>query len=202
MIALQVAAGIVLAYLIIVNQKKLLALGGWVLGALATMVAIGALIWAGVAAVQFAGSAISPKMWEKLWTLVGVIPVFILAFTAMLGMLLLAGLLVGRKPEAMSRGLFKALEVEDGKEAGTAGCIGLIGLGIAMMLVNYAISFPVWAFTPVGSWYEAVDAYGRSHDWKDGLSVFFGALLWQWVWIPLGIHFGVKRLRAGKPQRE
>jgi hypothetical protein len=29
--------------------------------------------------------------------------------------------------------------------------------------------------------------------WKDGLSLLFAAVLWQWVWIPLGIYFAAKR---------
>jgi hypothetical protein len=198
MLAFQVAAGIVLAYAIIINQKKLLVFGGWLLGVVATLGAIWALLWAGTAAVQFVGAHITPKLGAKLLTLLTIFPVFVLAFTATLGLLMLGGLIMGKKPRLVARGLFAALDSDKPSESNRAGCAGLIGLGMGMLLVNYLLSFPVWAYTPLGEWFGALYRYGMTTAWKDGLSILFAAVLWQWVWIPLGIHFAVDRCIAGK----
>ena len=45
---------------------------------------------------------------------------------------------------------------------------------------------------------------GRANGWDDALSMIFGAVLWQWVWIPLAIYFLAIRIKAGseKPELE
>lgn len=197
MIAIQVAAGIILAYVIIVNQKRLLALGGQLLVLLAFAIGVGVLIWAGSSAWNWVGSNITPRQTQKITALIGLMPVFILAGTGTAGMIMLGGLILGKKPELVLRGLGKALETTDTKNENT-GCLAFIALGVAMMLINWGLSYPVWAFTPAGEWYEAVDRWSRANGWADGGSVLFGAILWQWVWIPLGIYFLVKRLRSPK----
>ncbi len=196
MLALQVAAGIVLAYAIIVNQKKLIAVSGKLVGLLATLAAFGVIIWLGTAAVRFTSASITPRVWHGLWTALTLIPVFILAFSGALGLLMLGALFLGATPQRVPSALWKALEGEP-KKGSDAGCGKLIGLLVLMVLINFGLSFPVWAYTPVGRWYDAVDAYGRATGWDDGLSILFGAMLWQWVWIPLAVYFLVQRVRRG-----
>ena len=72
----------------------------------------------------------------------------------------------------------------------------MILAGFVVMLINAGLSFPVFAYTPIGIWYESVDRFGRSHGWDDGLSLLFGAVLWQWVWIPLAIRALIKKRRT------
>lgn len=191
MLTLQIAAGIVLAYIIIVNQQKVLAVGRWLLGAAAFCLVIVAIGWAGSAAVQFAGSAVPQKVLGKLFILIGCVPLFALAASGSLGMMMLAGLLFGKRPERVLSA-FTKLCLPDGENR--SGCLFGIALVMVTVLINFGLSFPVWAYTPIGNWYDAVDAYGRANGWQDGLSVFFGMALWQWVWIPLGIYFLVTRL--------
>lgn len=204
MLAIQVAAGIVLAYVIIVNQKKLLELGGWLLSAACIFVAIVGVIWAGSAAVQMAGNVIPPKVWWTLWALVIMIPFFVLAFTGTLGMLMLGGLVWRKEPAQVANSTFKMMEGDPKEANDNSGCLKMIGLFFLTGLVNFGLSFPVWAFTPIGGWYESIDAYGRANGWDDGLSMIFGAVLWQWVWIPLAIYFLAIRLKARskKPEPE
>ena len=197
MLAIQVTAGIVLAYVIIVNQKKLLELGGWLLGAACIFAAIVGVIWAGSAAVQTAGNIIPPKVWRTLWMLVTIIPFIVLAFTGTLGMLMLGGLVLRKEPAQVSNSTFKMMEGDPKKTNDHSGCLKMIGLFFFTGLVNFGLSFPVWAYTPIGGWYESIDAYGRANGWDDGLSMIFGAVLWQWVWMPLAIYFLSTRLKAG-----
>jgi hypothetical protein len=89
--------------------------------------------------------------------------------------------------------------VAERKKDGDKGCLAVFfGLGLLVLVVNYALSFPVWAFTPIGKWYDSLYAYGMTTAWKDGLSILFSAVLWQWPWIPLGIYFAVKKSRQAK----
>lgn len=203
MLALQVAAGIVLAYAIIVNQKKLLRWGGQLVSMLALLLGFGAIVWAVVAGVQFVGASIPPGAMSKMLTMVGVIPVFILAMTGGLGLVMLFGLLFRRSPESVARAVQKVADggdtASERKKDGDKGCLAVFfGLGLLVLVVNYALSFPVWAFTPIGTWYDSLYAYGMTTAWKDGLSILFGAVLWQWPWIPLGIYFALKKARLAK----
>lgn len=200
MLAIQVAAGIVLAYVIIVNQKKLLALGGWLLGTIATFAAIIGIIWAGSAAVQMAGNVIPTKFWHSLWGLITLIPFFLLVFSGTLGMIMLCGLVVRKSPESVSRSAFGMMEGDPKKPNDDSGCLKMIGLCFVTGLINFGLSFPVWAYTPIGGWYKSIDAFGRANGWDDGLSMIFGGVLWQWVWIPLGIYFLAKRFKGGAEQ--
>ena len=195
MLALQVAAGIVLAYAIIVNQKRLLAIGGWLLGALGVIIAVGSIIWAGTAAYQYVGANISDRFWHKLGTLIGVIPIFILAATGSLGMLMLGGFFFRKKPEAVASAFFKATEANGTNGADNTGCFLWVICALGMISINAAITYPVFMYTPVGSWYQLIDMYGRRNGWDDGLGILTYALLWQWVWIPLGAYFLIKRAR-------
>lgn len=203
MLALQVAAGIVLAYAIIVNQEKLLRWGGQLVSVLALLLGVGAVIWAVVAGAQFVGTSIPPRAISKMLTIAGVIPVFILAMTGGLGLVMLLGPLFRRSPESAARAVQKVADGGDTrserKKDGDKGCIAVFfGLGLLVFSVNYALSFPVWAFTPIGTWHDSLYAYGMTTAWKDGLSLLFAAVLWQWPWIPLGIYFAVKKSRRAR----
>lgn len=197
MIAIQVAAGILLAYIIIVNQKKLLALGGQLLVLAAFAIGVLGLAWAGRAAWEWLGSNISPQQTQKITALIGLIPVFILAATGVVGMIMLGGLVIGMKPNLVLPRLGHVLDTKDTKNE-NSGCLAVLALVVGMMLINWGLSFPLWWFTPVGHWYEGVDRWSRANGWADGGGMLFGAVLWQWVWIPLGVYFVAKRLRSGR----
>lgn len=211
MIALQVAAGILLAYFIIVNQKKLLAWGGKLIALLALLVALAAMIWAAVAAVQFLGSVVtSPGVrqylphfqTDKILTMLGLIPIFILAATGGLGLAFLIGLFVRRPPERTGKAILTAVEggekPSQKKNDNGYGCVFVFfGLGALVLIVNYPLSFLVWDRTPIGGWYDELYRYGMTTEWKDGLSLLFAAVLWQWPWIPLGFYFVTRKLRKG-----
>lgn len=110
-------------------------------------------------------------------------------------MMMLVGLLFAKRPEVIWRALVHVVESTETKNE-NSGCGGMLALAFVAMLINYGLSYPVWRFTPIGEWYEAVDQWGRAAGWADSASVLFGALLWQWVWVPLGIYFLADRLRA------
>ena len=198
-IAIGIAVGIVLAYAIIVNQTKLLAFARWLLIGSLTFAAVLLILYALSSTFTFVGSQFPPfasrRFWEKARILLGIVPIFALAFTATYGMALLAGLIVGKTPKMVSDSLWRLSEGDPHKGRDDLGCLSVLGLGLVMAALNWGLSFPVWAFTPIGHWYDAVDAYGRSNGWQDGLSIPFVAFLWQWVWIPLGAYFLIRRLR-------
>lgn len=195
MLAIQVAAGIVLAYIIIVNQRRILAAGWLLLLVVLGCTALFAAVWAGGAAIDKAEELFTLGFWRKVWMLVGLVPVFVLIFTGTLGMAMLGGLVVRKDPTYVGQSALKKIDADPGKPNENSGCFILFGLLLLTMLVNFGLSFPVWAYTPIGRWYQAIDAYGRSNGWDDGLTIMFGALLWQWVWIPLGINYWVQRAR-------
>jgi hypothetical protein len=169
------------------------------------------MIWAVVAAIQFIGSFVtSPSVRQylpdlqidKLLTFVGLIPIFVLAGTGGLGLAFLIGLILRRPPERVGKTILTAIEGGDKpsqkKNDGGHGCVFVFfGLGLLVLLVNYPLSFLVWNTTPIGAWYDELYRYGMTTAWKDGLSILFAAVLWQWPWILLGVYFLARRFRRG-----
>jgi hypothetical protein len=209
MIALQVAAGILLAYFVIVNQKKLLVWGGQLVSGLAMIAAIGAIIWAGWAGVQFVAKVVPSETVQKVLTMFGLIPVFILVGTGSVGLALLIGLIFRRSPEATSKAIWVVVDGGDKpsrkNDRDGKGCVYVFfGLTLLALGINYLLSFPVWAYTPIGGWNDQLYRYGMITAWKDGLSLLFCAGLWQWPWIPLGLYFLMRRFKAGtaKPDEQ
>ena len=196
MLAVQVALGIVLAYVIISNQKKLLIAGGWLMRTMGVLIGIGLFIWAVTVTVQSSSSWLPPRFWPKLWhgvtELTGIMFIFALGATATLGMVLLFHLFrTGSSGSA--RVLPPALNADPDKKSRKDGSWRIMGLALLMFTINLGLSFPLWAYTPIGRWYEAVDAYGRANGWNDGLSLFFCAVLWQWFWLPVGVNYVIRR---------
>ncbi|MES2453400.1 MAG: hypothetical protein V4610_22810 [Pseudomonadota bacterium] len=64
-------------------------------------------------------------------------------------MIMLAGLILGKSHWLVPRGLGKTLETTDTKNESTS-YLAFIALGVAMMLINWGLSYPVWAFTLAG----------------------------------------------------
>lgn len=201
LLAIQVAAGIVLAYAIIVNQRALLRWGGQIVSTLAVLLCIGAIVWALVAAAQFIGASIPNAIVQDLLMVTSIGLLFILAMTAGLGLVMLFGLISRFGPKRAARYVVTTLgsgTASTRKSGHGKGGVGVfLGLALLAGVVNYALSFPVWAYTPFGSWDDALYAYGMTTNWKDGLSVLFSAILCQWPWIILGPYFVVKRARRG-----
>lgn len=204
MIAIQVAIGIVLAYAIIVNQKRLLALGSTVAKGLTFLAVVGFLGWLAVAAVslggEYAKAIVPPETLRKAMLMLGLIPIFILFALATVGTWLLGGLIIGERPSVSFAKLGELESKADPK--GGQGCLVYLFIGFGAMMLHYLLSYPMWAYTPVGDWYEAVDRYGRANGWDDGLSVLFGSLLVQWVWIPLGFYYLWQRMRGDPVSQE
>ena len=199
MLTLQIAAGIILAYVVIVNQRRLIAAGGWLLRLALICGVIAALVWVVGQAVQLGGAAIPHKLWSKLLIMIGCIPLFALAASGTVGMMMLIGLVGGRRPEQVLSAIKKVASPEGDERS---GCLFGIGMVILTFLINVGLSFPAWAYTPLGGWYAAVDTFSRANGWQDGLSAFFGMVLWQWVWIPVGFYFLVRKFRTATMQEE
>jgi len=127
------------------------------------------------------------------------IPLVILVVTASIGMLLLIGLIIAGEPKSVFRRLQAGQEYNE-TEKGALGCGAAVAFAGVMGLINYGLSYPLWAFTPVGRWYDAWAQWGLSHGWEGALGPLLGALMCQWVWIPLAGHFLAKQLRARTPR--
>jgi hypothetical protein len=180
MIAIQVAAGIVLAYILIVNQRPILRVIGWCMSALLAagiMVAIG---WGGSAAVGAVGSH-----WPVIWFKIG-IGLGALAFLAVFA----------TGGYALIRILRVALKTGRPDLSGEGGAPALIVGGFALVnfFIAYAVSWPVLTYTVIGTWYDAVDAWSRQHGSADAVSVLAGGIACLWS-VPVAM-FLRKGLRA------
>ena len=77
MIAVQAAAGIILAYVLIVNQRAILRAGGWCLSVLIGIAVLVGVGWGGSTAIG-AISSHWPPIWGKVGTALGAVTVLIL----------------------------------------------------------------------------------------------------------------------------
>ncbi|CAN5502696.1 hypothetical protein BH10PSE14_BH10PSE14_31800 [soil metagenome] len=203
MLALQVAAGIVLAYVVIVNQRKLLTWGKGLLSTAIFLAITGFILLCVIGLYQTAHDRLTspeplPAWASKLITMLGIIPIFILGFTGAAGLLCLIGLAFQKTPaETMKVVTAAANDGDATKKVDDKGCMGIaFGAGLLMLAVNYALSWPVFAYTPLGAWSDQLYRYGMTNEWKDGLQLLFFGVLWQWPWIPVGIYYLMKRLKA------
>lgn len=178
MLVLQIAAGIVLAYLIIRFRHTAWALA---VGLLA-MVAIVAVVVGLSAGASYVAETI-PINWDKIVTFVAVIPIFCLAGIGAYGLL----------------ALFHLTFRTERPSAEGDGCLPvLFFFGLLNMLILTAVSVAVGAAfpnNPIERLSRAIDGWSRSAGYKDlGSSIFGAALTAIWPWLIIFIVIGVGRL--------
>lgn len=162
MLTLQIAAGIILAYVVIVHHKLLLKLAG-TLGSLALVIAAVALLSWGASSAY---TAISPQFWR---------------FVSKLGMLLGSLMILGCVA-AGGFGLLWALHEAFKRpnihiSKATVGIATIINC-IIVVAASYAADL-----TPVGAWIVAADHWSRANGHADGVSVAIFAISCLWPFV-------------------
>jgi hypothetical protein len=179
-LVLQIAAGIVLAYLVIRFRHTFWALAIGLL-ALAAIVAVVAGVSAGASYV----ADTIPINWEKVITFVSIIPLFGLAGIGAYGLLT----------------LFRITFRTERPSAEGDGCLPVLSFfGILNMMILAAVAVAVEAVfpdNPIRRAAEAIDDWSRSAGHKDLGSTLLGtALMAIWPWLIILIVMGVVRLRG------
>lgn len=182
MLVLQIAAGIVLAYLIIRFRHSVWTVAVGVL-ALAAIIAAIVGIGAGVSAVADETSI----DWEKVVTFASIIPLFALGGIGAYGLLTLFHITFRtERPRVEGDGCFPVL----------------FFFGILNMLILAAGATAVEAVfpnNPIGRLAQSVDDWSRSAGHKDlGSSLFGTALMAIWPWLIFSLLLGIARIR-GRP---
>lgn len=182
MLVLQIASGIVLAYLIIKFRHSVWAVAVGLL-ALAAVIAAIVGIGAGVSAVadQFSID------WGKVVTFASIIPLFALAGVGAYGLLTLFHITFRtERPRAEGDGCFPVL----------------LFFGILNMLILAASAAAIEAAfpnNPIGRLAQSVDDWSRAAGHKDlGSSLFGTALMAIWPWLIFSILLTIARIR-GRP---
>lgn len=182
MLVLQIASGIVLAYLIIRFRHSVWAVAVGLL-ALAAIIAAIVGIGAGVSAVADEFSI----DWGKVITFASIIPLFAFAGVGAYGLLTLFHITFRtERPRAEGDGCFPVL----------------LFFGILNMLILAAVAAVVEAAfpnNPVGRLAQSVDDWSRGAGHKDlGSSLFGTALMAIWPWLIFSILLSIARIR-GRP---
>ena len=173
MIAIQVAAGIVLAYVIIVNQRRLLRFSGWLLSAILIIGAIAA-IGAGSSLALGALGPYWPKIWSATKLALGMCVILPCWFTGAYGLILLF------------RRIFRTSRPDLSGE-GNAPFIILVAFAMLNTLIMWLVGWPLLEFTVAGRWYDSIDMWSRSSGYDDGAVVTMHAALSLWTMIPVAI---------------
>jgi hypothetical protein len=165
MLALQVAAGILLAYVIIVNQSFVLKSLKWLLTAITALLIVGCLIWAISSAADSVSPYISP-VWSKILMIIGVLPILAILGFGGYGFWVLSYRVVGKQPKEIGEGTLAATSM------------------LNFMLVGL-VAWPISSYTFLGEWYAAIDQWSRNSGFEDGFSFAFMALFSLWPYLPL-----------------
>lgn len=175
MLTLQIAAGIVLAYAIIANRFALLRALEWSFNAI---VVVGGTIALGIGAIWLLG--LLGSYWRDIvnWA----------AFIAALAM----GLAGGYGLRVLFRHFFPRRKGPKPPNTHTDGddptaTIALFGWAVLNMLLLWGLSWPLYAYTPFGGWWDDLDAWSRANGWDDLWTVFFGTAFMLWPFIPLSL---------------
>ncbi|WP_374394395.1 hypothetical protein [Sphingopyxis sp.] len=178
-LVLQIAAGIVLAYLVIRFRHT-----AWALAVgLLTIAAIVAVVIGVSAGASYVADTI-PIDWEKIVTLAAVIPLFGLAGIGAYGLLTLFRITFGtERPSAEGDGCYPVLLL----------------FGFLNMLILAAVSAAVDAAfpnNPIGRLSRAIDEWSRAAGQKDlGSSIFGAALMAMWPWLIIFSLAALSRFR-------
>jgi hypothetical protein len=182
MLVLQIAAGIVFAYLIIRFRHSVWAVA---LGLLTIAAIIAAFV--GVAAGVSAVADEFSIDWDKVVTFASIFPLFALGGVGAYGLLTLFHITFRtERPRAEGDGCFPVL----------------LFFGILNMLILAAGAAAVEAAfpnNPIGQLAQSVDDWSRGAGHKDlGSSLFGTALMAIWPWLIFSILLGIARIR-GRP---
>lgn len=179
MLVLQIAAGIVLAYLIIRFRHSV-----WAVAiAIVSVGVIVAVVW-GLGAGAGAIAENIPINWEKVLTLVVVLPCFVLAGVGAYGLLTIFHI---------------AFKTERPKAEGD-GCFPVLLLFAVLNMLILALLGVAFPTNPIARLAEGIDHWSRSSGHKDlGSTLFGSALMAVWPWLILLVLYGVARLRGPRP---
>ena len=176
MLVLQIAAGIVLAYLIIRFRHSIWALA---LCLLVIAVIVVAVVGAGAGVTAVAESL--QINWEKVLTAVVVLPCFALMGIGAYGLLTIFHVAFNtERPKAEGDGCFPVLV--------------LFGFLNAFILTALGLLFPT---NPIAQTAVAINEWSRATGHKDLGSMLFGTFLMAvWPWLILLALYGIARLRG------
>lgn len=179
MLVLQIAAGIVLAYLIIRFRHSVWAVA---LGLLTIAAIIAAVVGIGAGVSAVAGEV--SINWDKVVTFASIVPLFALGGVGSYGLLTLFHIAFRtERPRAEGDGCFPVL----------------LFFGILNMLILAAVAAAVEAVfpnNPIGRLAQAVDDWSRGAGHKDLGSTLFGtALMAAWPWLIFLALIGLSRFR-------
>lgn len=165
LLTLQIAAGIVLAYVIIANGRAAVKILGY-LGAGVVAVAVMVIAyWAASSAF----TAASPKLWSilpRLGMMIGSLALLMFIIMGALGFLWILREFT-RNPSALSK---------------TALIVATLANSGVVLLSSYMLDF-----LPVGAWIKAGDEWSRANGYADGLIVAAFAIgcLWPYMILPI-----------------
>lgn len=180
LLVIQVAAGIVLAYLVIRFRHSLFAVA-------ATIAVVGVVI-AALVALSAGASLLADRIhinWEKVATTAGVIPLFAFAGIGAYGLLT----------------LFRTIFDTERPSADGDGCFPVLGLfallNMAILVVTTVAVEAIVPNNPISRLGRAIDQWSRSSGYKDlGSTLFATGMMAVWPWAILLILAGIARMRA------
>lgn len=163
LLTLQIAAGIVLAYVIIANREPILRMLQSLAGIAAGIAALAAVGFGGFWLLTLAG-----EYWKSIVS--GVV------FVASLGLFAVGayGLVL------IFRRLFRTTKPDllaDGSE------VLLLLFAMINLALVYAASVPLSQYTPLDSWWADVDQWSRANDFADLWTMFLGSLCSLWPYL-------------------
>jgi hypothetical protein len=173
MIALQVAAGIVLAYIIIVNQRTLLKAGKLI----GTVLFVGSLAAISVYFASLAFEALSASIGPKASSVISLALEWLGKMIFAIVMLSCAG--IGGHCLSMVRYKLRGI-----RPPAVARENSVVLWSILNAVITASI-FGLLSFTPLGRVYDGIDHWSRSSGYKDAGSVivFLIALPWPAIWL-------------------
>ena len=178
MIALQVAAGILLAYFVIVNQRAILRVTG-------RLVFIG-IILAGIALISAGGVLAFHSISINWWKIVEGV-----AFCATMIFFVIGGYGLVLLTRRVFRTHRPSLSGED-----SVALLKLIAFAFLNMLLVAIVTWPVLTFTELGAWYDAADHWSRNNGFSDSASILITSVASLWTLIP--VFFLARRATSQK----
>ncbi len=164
-LAIQIAVGIVIAYVIVVNQVIILKSTKWLFAAVASLAVIAFLIWSiSSAAISFA-PYVSPFIGKAL-TILGILPILAIIVFGGYGFCLLSDRLFGKKPR----------EIPDGR---------IVSASMLNFIITAIILWPFSTITFFADIFASIDLWSRRSGFSDGFSIAFIAIFTLWPYLPL-----------------
>lgn len=173
-LVLQIAGGIVLAYVIIANGA---AIWRYSKAAMVTLVGVAALIAIGLALTEAVAYAGETGLIVKILRGIGTVVIAIVALAAMF-------VAAWSLSQLLKRAFFRSWTPKDGQI-------------IALMMFNFLFATAVISFPPMSEWIKPIDQYSRSIGWADGLPMLVALTIAMW---PCAVHALVVYFSRGRDQ--